>query len=305
MKRKNIIIDWLASNLAFGALSLVLAVLAWTFVNGGRQTEQRRTVKIQYLQPPRGLAFHRTPLKEFKIDMAGSLFKLRMIKDEDLVYPVDLSSVNAGALRVDIDLDNLRLPMEIEASHPSPRSFMLYLEELATHGAPLKPIVLGAPKEGFVVGEIHLSPSTVMVAGPRSLISKIGQIEIEIPVGDRDSSFSTSIKPRVTLPDVEVQDSVVAEVEIKPIRIVRELMDIPVVTDGRATNVKINPGVARVFLEGDSNSALELEGKLKVVIATEDLKRGRYRLRGEVALPPGVRLVRIEPATFLVEIGQR
>jgi YbbR domain-containing protein len=304
MRKKNLIIDWLTSNLAYGLLSMFLAIMAWAFVNGGRQTEQKRIVRIQYLQPTRGLAFHRTPLKEFKVDLSGSLFRLRMIKDEDLVYAVDLSASGPGAQRVDIDVDSLRLPMDVEALHPSPRSFNIYLEDLSTITVPLKPVTLGAPKEGFVVGEIRLTPSMVNIAGPRSLVSKINQLEVEIPLGDRDANFTTALKPRVSLPDVEVQDTVVGDVEIRPIRVTREFANIPVIPDGHAQSARVTPSTARILIEGVSNSALNLEGKLKVVVSTEDLKRGRYLLRGQIDLPAGTRLLRMEPMTFLVEIGR-
>lgn len=304
MRKKSLIFDWLTSNLAYAILSLGLATMAWAFVNGGRETVQKRTVRLQYLQPTRTLAFHRTPLKEFKVDLTGSLFRLRMIKDEDLVYPVDLTGASAGALRVDIDLDNLRLPIDVEVSHPNPRSFALYLEDLSTQPVPLRPMILGAPKEGFVVGDVRLSPSTVNIAGPRSLISKVKELELEIPVGTRDSNFTASLKPKMTLPDVEVQDMVVAEVEIKPIRVTREFLDVPVVASGRNPNARVSPSFARVFLEGVSSSSLDLEGKLKIVVPTEDLKKGRYRLRGQIVLPAGARLIRMEPVTFLVEISR-
>lgn len=305
MKRRRFILDWLVSDFAFLILAVMLAVLAWAFVNGGRQTEQRRVVKIQYLQPPRGIAFHRTPLREFKIDLSGSLFRLRLIKDEELIYPVDLSAASPGAFRIDIDIDNLRLPIDVEAAHPAPRSFTIYLEDMATMSVPLRPLILGAPKEGYAVGEIRLSPSAVNISGPRSLVSKMSQIDLEIPVGGRDANFSSTLKPKISLPDIEIQDSVIGEVEIRPIRVTREFVDVPVIAEGHSLSARVIPSLARVYLEGVSSTALDLEGKLKVVVLTEDLKKGRYRLRGQIQLPAGVKLIRVEPASFLVEIGSR
>jgi YbbR domain-containing protein len=304
MKRKSTISDWFSSNAAFQVLAVLLALLAWVFVNSGRTIEQKREVRLQYLQVPKGLVFHRVPLKEFKVDLSGSLYRLRTIKDEDLVYVVDLSQARAGANRVEVDLDNMRLPLDVEAMHPNPKFFYVHLEEVYVRSLPIKPIYLGALREGFAVSEIRTSPESITLTGPRSVVSKLENVEIEIPVAGKDSSFSLQVKPKINLPNTEAVDSVLVEVDVSPIRSARELTNIPVVAEGatEAGQVKISPTAATVSVEGNPGAANSLGGQLKVVIPVEGLKRGRYRMRGRVDLPPSLKLVKIEPQTFIVEV---
>ena len=304
MKKKTSIADWFSSNVAFQILSVVLALLAWVFVNSGRTIEQKREGKIQYLQIPKGLVFHRTPLKEFKIDLTGSLYRLRSIKDEDLVYVVDMSNARAGANRVEIDTDNLRLPLDVEASHPNPKFFNVHLEEVFVRNLPIKPVYLGALREGYIVSAFRSSPESITLSGPRSVVSKIDYVELEIPVAGKDSSFSLQVKPKLNLPNSELTDSVLVEVDVSPIRSIREFANIPVMVAGAIDpdKVKVSPGMASISVEGSPEVANSLEGQLKVSIPVDSLKRGRYRIRGEVDLPPALRLVKMEPQTFIVEV---
>ena len=302
MKIKSYFSRWFSSNFGLQLFAVILAIGAWFVVNSGRVVEENDSIKIEYVQLPKGLAFQRTPLKEFKISLKGSAYRIRSLKPEDLVYMVDLSSAHPGANRVDVDLQSLRLPLDIEANYSSIRTFYVHLEEVYMKEVPVRPVFLGNLPEGYVVSRFKTTPEILPVVGPRSIVSKIEYINLEVPLMGRESSFSTEVKPRLNYPDTSTSDSVLVEVEIGALTSTREFTKVPVVVQDGGGEVRITPSVATVNVEGIPKIVGSLEGRLKVAVSVDGLKKGRYRIRGRVDLPPEVRILSLEPTYFLVEV---
>src|SRR5690606_8815776 len=119
---------------------------------------------------------------------------------------------------------------------------------------------------------------------------------------NRDSSFTLTVKPKLNFPDTEALDSVLVEVEVLPIRIQTEFPSVQVAASSDSKNVKISPSTARVVVEGSQKLAESFKEEAKVVVKVDGLNRGRYRIRGEIELPEGLKMVTLEPPTFLVEV---
>lgn len=279
-------------------LALILAVATWFAVNSGKIVRESRQVKLQYVQIPKGLIFQRTPLRELKVELSGPLSRIRSMDPDSLVYVVDLSSSKEGSNRIEVDPEMLKLPLDVEVLNLSPRFFNLYLEELFTKSVPVRVNPLGQPKEGFQVKSLTVKPEELSVTGPRTVVSKLVEIPVDVSLFDKDASFFETLKPRLSFPDVEVLTSVTIEVEVASIKSTREFMAVPVVLKGGKGVV--SPPVARVVIESGTGD-LDKLGALQIVVSVEGLKRGRYRLRGELPLSGTSKLVLMDPTQFLVE----
>jgi YbbR domain-containing protein len=302
-RRRRTFAEWFKERALLQIFSLVIALAAWALVNSGQTISQRKTVHLQYVQVPASLVFQRNPLKEVKVDLTGSLYRLRSISDADLNYTVDLSSAKPGTSHIEMDIENLRLPLDVEASHISPRSFNIYLEEIYARSLPIKPLFIGKLKDGFQMGIVKVSPQAVSVSGPKSIVSKLAEVGVDVSLANRELSFSETIKPKLSFPGAEALENVTVEVEITPQKTRLEFPTIPVSTR-TLQKVKITPMNGKVILEGPEAEIRGLESKLEIVISVEGLKRGRYRLRGNVLTPDKVKLISIEPESFLVEVLQ-
>jgi YbbR domain-containing protein len=251
---------------------------------------------------PKGLMFQRNPPRELRVEIVGPLSRIRSISDESLAYGVDLSSIKPGPNRVEIDSELLKLPTELEITNISPRSFNVHIEELFVRALPVKLNIIGKPKEGYQVVSTKTMPENVSVTGPKSVITKLKEVTLDIPVSGRETSYFETIKPRLNLPDSDVLDSVSVELEVSSIRSTREFLGVPVVARESAGKLSISPPVAKVVLEGMEKDLDNLKGKLQVFISVEGLKRGRYRLRGSLPTSDGTKLILVEPSHFLVEV---
>ena len=303
MKKTHPLRDYFKGRFILQLVSVLTALALWIFVNSGQRVDEKRPVKIQYTRMPSNLTFERTPLKEVAIGISGPFYRLRGLKDEDLTYLVDLSNARAGSNRVELTLDALKLPLDLEATFPNPRVFFVYLEELSIRELPLRPTFIGQLADGLSVGKISLRPEIVTVTGPRSTLSKLDSVPFEIALDGKTSSFSWNGKPKLNLPATDVRENVYAEVEISTVKLTKEYVNVPVIARGR-TEVSIEPALATVVVEGPEREIQSNSWQPQVVVETQGLKKGRFLLRGKVETPTSLKVIEIKPQNFLVEVLQ-
>lgn len=303
MKKRSIWKDYFRGKILLQMFSVGVALGLWIFVNSGQQVEEKRTVKIQYTRMPANLTFEKNPLKEVAIGLSGPLYRLRGLTDEDLTYLVDLSGARPGSNRVELTLDALRLPLDLEATFPNPRVFYVYLEEMGLRELPVRPQFIGQLEEGLSISRVSLNPEIVTIAGPKSVLSKLEFVPLEINVEGRNTTFTMTAKPKVNAPSVEIRDSVYAEVEISALKRTKEFENVPVTASGNK-EVSVEPALATVLVEGAERDVQTLSWQPQVVIDVKDLKRGRYLLRGRVDAPAAIKVLEIRPQNFRVEILQ-
>jgi len=303
MRKRGIWKDYFRGKLLLQVFSVLVALGLWIFVNSGQQIEEKRSVKIQYTRMPSTLTFEKSPLKEVAIGLSGPLYRLRALTDDDLTYLVDLSGAKPGSNRVELTLDALRLPLDLEATLPNPRVFYVYLEEVNMRELPVRAQFSGQLKAGLSITKVGLNPVVVTVEGPKSVLSKLEFVPLEISLEGRSASFNVTIKPKINAPSVEVRESVYAEIEIAAVKRTKEFENVPVTALG-SDRVSIEPGLATVLVEGAERDVQTLSWQPQVVVDVKDLKRGRYLLRGRVEAPASIRVLEIRPLNFRVEILQ-
>ncbi len=296
--------SWLSSRVGLQALSVLIALIAWVFVNAGQGHQDRRNLKLQFVQMPTGLAFQRMPIREVMIDLSGPLYKLRSLQDDDLVYLVDLSTARTGVNRFEIDPHSLRLPSDIQASRPSPKVFQVILEEMIGKEVPLKPVFLGSLRPGLMVSGVNMNPSSVAVSGPRSMVSKLSEMEVVIPLNGKTSSFSLTVEPKVNFPEIELNQKVTVVVDISGVKETKEFKDVPVALVDTRKDIFFKPMTGIVMVEGPPGELQRLSKSIKIRLETRGLKRGRYLIRAQVDLPQNTRLISVEPRNFMVEVTQ-
>ncbi len=306
LRKRNAFVEWFETKALVQIFSVLVAFVAWMIVNSGQDIVQRRTLKLEYVQMPKGLVFQKTPLKEAKVDLSGSIYQVRSVRDEALVYPIDLSEAKPGVNRFDLEVENIRLPSDIEASHLNPRSFNIYLEEIYSKTLPIKVNLEGKPADGFQVGRVKVTPETLSVSGPRSILSKLTEIPVSLSVEQKTISFSENKEPKLGFPGAEVSEGIFVEVEIGLLKQRQEFPAVPVNSGKLGGRVHITPQTAKVVLEGAPSDMRMMESRMEIIVPVEGLKRGRYRIRGALNLNDNskIKIVSMEPESFFVEVLQ-
>jgi YbbR domain-containing protein len=82
------------------------------------------------------------------------------------------------------------VPIEVTSTKPieivrwTPESLLVNLEDIRTLQTSVQHQVKGAPREPYVVGDIHIEPNIVVITGPESQINRIKSVVVPIEMDD-------------------------------------------------------------------------------------------------------------------------
>ena len=94
---------------------------------------------------------------------------------------------------------------------------------------------------------------------------------------------------------------ILADVDIGPKVLKRTFKNVPVIP--QPLSAKLSPSKVRITLQGPWPRVKKLEpADLQVFVDTQDLSRGRHRLKVQVQLPEGLTLEKVSPVTILAHI---
>lgn len=164
---------------ALRALALALAILAWTFVSldRERQGERPMTATVQYNLPQHLVILE--PVEAVNIRLSGPESSLADLDPFRVYVAVDLTDRPEGPAEINLTPADVRRPanLDLEVTSIEPNTLTLDLDRLANE---LRPVVVrfaGEPAAGAVVGEAAVSPTSVMVRGPASILRQVEFVE--------------------------------------------------------------------------------------------------------------------------------
>lgn len=187
----------LIKNIGLKLISLIIAFIFWMGVHNISNPEITRNKSVDL-----------EILNDDIIKNAGKTFTLLGGGSVNISYKIrarDESKVNSEDFRAYIDLANLydvtgAVPVNVEVINhkefikgqvvAKPTTVRVITEDLQRKEFEIKEHILGKPKDGYTVGGVQLSPSTVYINGPMSLIGQISSVAADINVDNLDDSKS-------------------------------------------------------------------------------------------------------------------
>ena len=147
----------------------------------------------------------------------------------------------------------------------------------------------------------------VLLVGPQEELSLIGVVNTE-SLSLAEANTSTQSRLRVMPPsgrkfDVEPESVTVAlKIEKEESRLFPEVT--VSLFKPALFSVAVKPASAHIAVSGpaDQVKSLTLQDISASIKVTDTMPRGKYRLPCEITLPPGIALVKCDPALFEVEI---
>ncbi|MEO0107835.1 MAG: hypothetical protein ABIK62_01500, partial [candidate division WOR-3 bacterium] len=163
------------------------------------------------------------------------------------------------------------------------------------------------PAPGFITTSIRVLES-VYLTGPENEISVVSTVSSESLVL---SNLAASTERRLRLPPLANRhfrlepDSVTITVKIEP-EVVRTFAGVNLsVFKPASRSVTVRPAQAQISVSGAEEVVrnLTIQSIAATLKITDTVPRGTHRLPIEIALPPGLTLVRCDPALFEVEVN--
>ena len=178
-------------------------------------------------------------------------------------------------------------------------------QELFTRTLAIRPRVEGRPRAGYRIAEVTVEPSVVDIVVTLDAFEGDGYVDTRpVNVAGRAATVRRSVALDPSAGEAAADTVVVVVVEIEPI--VAEAA-VPVIVrlgeppDGLEASL-VPVAITAAFRGPVDAAALLGSSAVSVEIDLSDLAEGRHELAVEVEPPPGMELIRIEPAAVTVEL---
>ena len=161
--------------------SLLVAIMAWAVISFGqreRSSELRLEIPLRMVDTPANLVLLDVP-DDVEVVLSGPESQMETINPSLLALPVDLREALKGPQQIRLAPEAMNLPQGIEVASIEPASISIELDELVTEVRPVRAVLDGEPAAGAVVKSRRVSPSTVAVRGPESLLEAIQELTTE------------------------------------------------------------------------------------------------------------------------------
>lgn len=172
--------DIVRHTMTLGLLSLALAVVIWFVVSDAQNPPKRGLfagmIAVQAVNVPQGKAPVETAQVQVEITTDADVWDELSIRD--FKATVDLSGMTQTQANLPVQAAALRNDVNIVRVVPS--SVDVVLEPVTTERKPVKINTVAVAPAGFSVTDQKVSPETVQVSGPQSLVEQTDAVWVDL-----------------------------------------------------------------------------------------------------------------------------
>ena len=170
--------DFFTTNIWLKLASLLLAIALWFFVILSGRSGVDIEIPITYMNLSPELEMVDSP-QTVSVSVEGQERLLKKIRSKEIQAVVDLVNAKAGRSFFSLSEENIKLPRTLELISINPEIISLTIEKQMRKTVSVKPAIVGLPVEGHAIVEMKVVPDTVIIEGPRSVISKLYTLKTE------------------------------------------------------------------------------------------------------------------------------
>ena len=196
-------------------IALAGAVFLWYYVNSLSYMEEAVSMAIQYRNLPDQMVILESSDSSATMVIRGEKKVLQGFPIVQVIKPyVNLEHAQPGIKSYKIEVIN---------SDPQPNmtikllksTVSLKIDRLVTKTVPVKPLILGAPPEGYVMEEVAYAQKMVVIKGPSEIMGRITQMEtLPVMVANLTNDVITPVYYNIP-PFVSVEGDNVLNLEIR------------------------------------------------------------------------------------------
>ena len=146
--------------------------------------EENILVPLEIVNVPPGLVLLELSTRDIDVHLsspAGGKTQADLLTS----YTIDLAKATQGEITLPIDKDAFQLPAGGELLSVDPRFVRIKLDREIARQLPVSAVTAGTVAPEFRISEMVVSPPTVVIRGPRSLVAPLEHIPTKpIEVGD-------------------------------------------------------------------------------------------------------------------------
>lgn len=169
----------IAENWTLKLLSLAFAIGLWLFVIGERRLEVGYTIPLELKNVPQGLMVANEIPNLVDVRISGPRTLLMSLGRNDVSISVDLKDLQPGVTSFKRLEERLNIPSGLRVTRLSPSYVDIKLERIKDKTVPIRPVLEGAPEEGFLVEKVLTKPTKVEVEGAESELKDLAEVVTE------------------------------------------------------------------------------------------------------------------------------
>jgi len=194
------------NNIGLKISSLVVAVLLWFFVILSGRAQISMDIPVTFINIPQNLEVFDS-LDTISVEIKGQERILKNLKKNEVSAVIDLQNAKAGRAFFTLSKNNIRLPRTLVVTGIDPETISLKIETRLTKTVNVKPSVTGLPEKGFVIADVKVVPDTVVLEGPKSVISKIYTIKTE-PLDINGINSDLNYRANLNVSDSDIRKNI-------------------------------------------------------------------------------------------------
>ena len=252
------------------------------------------------------------PPAHVRVTVRAKTDKLAVVQKNDIQAYIDTSFVTeAGSTMLPVKLElkdffTLMEPLDIQVK---PYRLALSFEKVAYKTVPVKPLFFGTPAEGFETVFWTVSPQSVKISGPESIIESVTEVYTgTIDLQGRKTGFKAPItieRSSKRIQILDVPDSSI-RVDISPRLDTRRFSNLSVQPFNLNTDLKIEQAMQKItlVLSGSKKVLDSFKPQSDTVQAdfTDIDKTGSYSVPLRIYIPDELSVVSIEPPALRIEL---
>ncbi len=209
-------------------LALAISIFVWGVAQGSTDIRSSFDIPVEIHGVEESLVVTDQSADEVNVGVMGSRAALNNLDSSRLTYEIDVSKVKPGVAEFEVELASIELPRRARFVSHSPSRIQIRLERRSRKEVSVVADIEGEPAEGFALAEVRVVPDRVWLAGAKSHVMRVAEVQTE-PIDVSNLSESQERQARLILG----AGTVWAE-EDKPVTvlIVVESSQLPEILDG-------------------------------------------------------------------------
>lgn len=282
-------------NITLKIISLLLAILIWLYVYGGKKSVFFRDVPVDFLNLPSEKVILEASAFSVKIKLSGAKRVFETVKPS-IRAEIDLSYVRDGLNIIEINPKNIKAPPYVKILSVSPQTVEVKIDSIIKKSLP---VIAEIPvDEDFVLSDLKVIPSEVSIELPKTYTPD--QNSVVVRTGKRcNSEGNFSYQVPVPLNSENLINITPNEIRVKwtcERKIESAVINgIPVLLKNKKKGMKyvLKPAKINLKIKGWSKElkGMDMKKEIEVSLDVGGYNPGEYEVLPEIKIPQGLELL--------------
>ena len=308
--RQNIIKLPIINKHLLKLISFIFAVILWFFVLSSRPIEVDYLLPVKF-ESPAGKDVSSLIDKKIRLKLKGSRIYINSYINENNLLNLKLDKKNKTSknkYKLNLATDSFQLPFGVSVVDFFPKKILVEVDKIIYKKVPVKLNLMNDLSEQYRVVGSSVSPSEVMIQGPRSAMRKVSHV-FTAPISLSELSSDKEIKVKLNTLDSRISlkenntDLVEVELLIRPKQSNLEIKNNKIYFLSSTQKFISSVKTAQLSVLVNDANTFELDrNKIRIIAIVPETNRKKIKIELKAELPDEIHLLKIKPRFIEVKL---